>query len=272
MTMQGWVTRNRLREDQEKAKIERARKEGFDDGYLAGRIYERTFANYTVEPHYVCEQQISELDDRHNRMASPEYQAKVKADMDRRAVEIGVDRLVGITAFPVGNCPTCGELVAPWNKHAKYEGGFTCKPAQPSPVAAASEMPEAVHDAWILLDVFGQQDDDDGRAHRRAAVALREWWRSQPAPAAVRMTPELERLLQFAQAKADGTLSRVIHNDALADIAAVRAQAEQAQWVRLPKVRGFFNVVEGHAAYLGFARERKEALAEIDAAEGKVTE
>lgn len=91
--------------------------------------------NCTVEPHYVCEQQISELDDRHNRMASPEYQAKVKADMNRRVVEIGVDRLVGITAFPVGNCPTCGELVAPWNKHAKYEGGYTCQPAQPSPVA-----------------------------------------------------------------------------------------------------------------------------------------
>ena len=33
MTMQGWVTRNRLREEQEQAKIERARKEGFDDGY-----------------------------------------------------------------------------------------------------------------------------------------------------------------------------------------------------------------------------------------------
>lgn len=97
--------------------------------------------NCTVEPHYICEQQISDLDDRHNRMASPEYQAKVKADMSRRAVEIGVDRLVGITAFPVGNCPTCGELVAPWNKHAKYEGGYSCQPAQPE--SAAREMPEA---------------------------------------------------------------------------------------------------------------------------------
>lgn len=172
-------------------------------------------------------------------------------------------------------CDRCHEPLCDQESHRNEFGNYSCKipqPAQPSPVAPPSEMPEAVHDAWILLDVFGQQDDDDGRAHRRAAVALREWWRSQPAPAAVRMTPELERLLQFAQAKADGTLSRVIHNDALADIAAVRAQAEQAQWVRLPKVRGFFNVVEGHAAYLGFARERKEALAEIDAAEGKVTE
>lgn len=39
MTMQGWVTRNRLREEQEKAKIERAHKEGFDDGYLAGKTF-----------------------------------------------------------------------------------------------------------------------------------------------------------------------------------------------------------------------------------------
>ena len=163
-------------------------------------------------------------------------------------------------------------LFVPAKEEGHEVGVLTDENATVHNPAPPSEMPEAVHDAWILLDVFGQQDDDDGRAHRRAAVALREWWRSQPAPAAVRMTPELERLLQFAQAKADGTLSRVIHNDALADIAAVRAQAEQAQWVRLPKVRGFFNVVEGHAAYLGFARERKEALAEIDAAEGKVTE
>lgn len=39
VTMQGWVTRNRLREEQEMAKIERARKEGFDDGYLAGKTF-----------------------------------------------------------------------------------------------------------------------------------------------------------------------------------------------------------------------------------------
>ena len=38
-TMQGWVTRNRLREEQEQAKIEQARKEGFDDGYLAGKTF-----------------------------------------------------------------------------------------------------------------------------------------------------------------------------------------------------------------------------------------
>lgn len=38
-TMEGWVTRNRLREEQERAKIEQARKEGFDDGYLAGKTF-----------------------------------------------------------------------------------------------------------------------------------------------------------------------------------------------------------------------------------------
>lgn len=38
-TMEGWVTRNRLREEQERAGIEQARKEGFDDGYLAGKTF-----------------------------------------------------------------------------------------------------------------------------------------------------------------------------------------------------------------------------------------
>jgi hypothetical protein len=38
-TMQGWVTRNRLREEQERSKIEQARKEGFDDGYLSGKTF-----------------------------------------------------------------------------------------------------------------------------------------------------------------------------------------------------------------------------------------
>ena len=103
---------------------------------------------------YTCQQRISELDDRHNRMASPEYQAKVKADMSRRAVEIGVDRLVGVSAFPVGNCPVCDELVAPWNKHAKYEGGYTCKPAQPEPVADWRDK----SDESVAFDLLTRQD------------------------------------------------------------------------------------------------------------------
>lgn len=51
---------------------------------------------------------VSELDDRHNRMASPEYQEEVKANMDRRAVEIGVDRLVGVASRPVSETVTVG--------------------------------------------------------------------------------------------------------------------------------------------------------------------
>ncbi len=38
-TMQGWVTRDRLRHEREQAKIEQARKEGFEDGYLAGKVF-----------------------------------------------------------------------------------------------------------------------------------------------------------------------------------------------------------------------------------------
>lgn len=50
MTMQCWVTRNRLREEQEQEKIEQARKEGFDDGYLAGKTYASTFQARSQQP------------------------------------------------------------------------------------------------------------------------------------------------------------------------------------------------------------------------------
>lgn len=43
-TIQGWVTRNRLREEQEQAKIEQSRKEGFDDGYLSGKMFAESIA------------------------------------------------------------------------------------------------------------------------------------------------------------------------------------------------------------------------------------
>ena len=78
---------------------------------------------------------------------------------------------------------------------------------QPEPAAPSSEMPEAVnfdempkqlHLAWLMLDVDGQQNTVNGRAKRSAAVALRDWWRSQQAeqavavPAKVRMTERME--------------------------------------------------------------------------------
>jgi len=57
VTMQGWVTRNRLREEQERAKIEQARKEGFDDGYIAGK----TFAGMGIAAATAREKVIEEL-------------------------------------------------------------------------------------------------------------------------------------------------------------------------------------------------------------------
>lgn len=55
------------------------------------------------------------------------------------------EKVAKVSAFPVGNCVVCGELVAPYNKHAKYEGGYTCQRPQPAPPEpAAREMPEAV--------------------------------------------------------------------------------------------------------------------------------
>lgn len=185
---------------------------------------------------YTCQQRINELEDRHNRMASLEYQEKVKADMARRAVEIGVDRLVGISAFPVGNCPTCGDLVAPWNKHAKYEGGYTCKPAQPGPTTAdriaadlaagtfrglwpepaapeapaeragngdvQGEIPEAVKMAIYQLrqNVRLWQlygEQPASEVDRKTADALESWWRSRSQP--VGITEELESVLRSAK-------------------------------------------------------------------------
>ena len=262
---------------------------------------------------YTCQQRISELDDRHNRMASPEYQAKVKADMSRRAVEIGMDRLVGITAFPVGNCPTCGELVAPWNKHAKYEGGYSCEPAQPEPVA--EEMPEAVRDCISsLVQAAADSDEpDDQFEYQRVAENLESFWRThaaqvafdlrtmtakydnervlrerdasthaaQPAPA-VTMSPELALVLDEchdnaceyrrhadASPKSKAAKENAIADELAAAIAAVRAQAEEAGKVRLPKVRELFEHVQHYPMTVNGREILRLAIKEADAAEGR---
>lgn len=228
---------------------------------------------------YTCQQRISELDDRHNRMASPEYQAKVKADMSRRAVEIGMDRLVGITAFPVGNCPTCGELVAPWNKHAKYEGGYSCKPAQPEPVA--EEMPEAMRNAANSLRACAVKARYPAILTERAD-ALESFWRSlaaQPAPS-VAMTEELERVLDAAEAHSGWHMDQgrpESFDEIDAAIASVRSQAAEAGKVRLPKVRIALDTMRAHFEPNCQGQCRFPmvwefciaALAELDAAEGR---
>jgi len=117
----------------------------------------------------------------------------------RRALFGTVTEKAQESAFPVGNCKVCGELVAPYNKHAKYEGGYTCQPAQPEPAdsrqdradqiksflggdddepaqlepAAQGEMPDEVDRACDLLEWSGNVN---------AAAALRDAWRTHSQP------------------------------------------------------------------------------------------
>lgn len=70
------------------------------------------------------------------RKAEPIILARRKfygAPKEAKAEEVEHADLTGKTLqkFPVGHCIVCGELVAPYNAHAKYEGGYTCQPAPP---------------------------------------------------------------------------------------------------------------------------------------------
>ena len=112
-----------------------------------------------------------------------------------------------------------------------------------------------------------------------AAEDLESWWRSQPTPA-LRMTPELERVLQQTIATAEhfltmpGTVSGVGQN-LLRDVRAVRAQASQP--VKLEKVRRALKCGQERLNIVFLSEETTtrwnnlfyEALAELDAAEGK---
>lgn len=133
-------------------------------------------------------------------------------------------------------CQHCRKGVNRSTDHCSMDQGphgplaYDCKPAQPEPVAP--EMPEAVRNALRLLPW------NEGHA-------LGEWWRAhaaQLAPA-VAMSPELERVLDFAWSQAcetDGYTQPRVE----ADILAVRAQAAEAGKVRLPKVNEAIRLLE----------------------------
>lgn len=275
--------------------------------------------------HYVCCRrtpaqpaqpgEISELDDRDMRLASPEAQTKFRADMDRRVVEIGMDRLVGVANRPISETVTVGtwqleELLKyadyaevalrtgfhppdfifepavrslrqcidaikeqrdQWRAHAQPEIDTTktvaycdeldARAYKPAPVAAGEEMPLPVLNAIAGL----LRAADAGTAD-----ALEAFWRSQPA---LRMTREFRMVEDAAAARGLWHLDNgqpQQFNEIADAIAAVREQYAHAQpRPKLEKVRSLFNVLEGHAAYLGFKRLRDEALAELDAAEGR---
>ena len=119
--------------------------------------------------------------------------------------------------------------------------------------AASSEMPEAVRNAWKALRK---------EHYETFALALESWWRahSQPAPAPVRMTEEMERLIQFAENNIENRCGEIRHEMPKV-IAAVRAQA--AEGVKLPKVRALLESRPRNYPNL----EYDAALAELDAAE-----
>lgn len=154
-------------------------------------------------------------------------------------------------------CPNCLQEMDYNGQHRDsgdmphVPAGYTCKPAHPESAdfkqqiegdwkelpaqlepATPSEMPEAVLDAITVLRRIGAGTTFALGFEARVADALEFWCRSQHAPAAVRMTKELERVLEAAECHArKEEESDYPSTDAglLADCQAVRAQAEQAQ-------------------------------------------
>ncbi len=116
---------------------------------------------------YTCQQQISELDDRHIRMASPEAQEKFRAAMQRR-ISSEPDVVIGAV-------------------------GGAAKPAQPEPVAA--EMPEAVRNVIsALVQASADSDEpDDQFEYQRVAENLESFWRTQAAEAGKVRMPKVRR-------------------------------------------------------------------------------
>ena len=142
--------------------------------------------------------------------------------------------------------------------------------------APPSEMPEAVNFAIACLrnsanvcarQGFGAVAEEE----RMAADALESWWRSQPAPA-LRMTPELEALIASVEGYCRTHVGYNTTLDFRDRIAAVRrAQASQPQRVELGKVRHLLSIMEKNCQRSGDAAAWSAAIAELDAAEGKVT-
>lgn len=141
--------------------------------------------------------EISELDDRHMRMASPEVQAKFRADMDRQPEPAKVCGNDGMgqewpCVLPEMHSGPCHQPAPP-------------EPAQPEP-AAPVEMPEAMRNAidrmrWIADHNCGPYFQEWGKPVREAAAGLETFWRTHAQP--VGISPELEMVLSIADEAAD---------------------------------------------------------------------
>ena len=178
---------------------------------------------------------------------APEKVAKVETMADRIAADLKAGTFRGEQPAPPApekaakvECPNCGEMTE--RSHSRYEGPgpdkWACQPAPPEP--AAREMPEAVRVGTFQLEELLKWAD-------LAEVSLRTGF----APPTF-LGMDLPHLLRIS-------------------IAAVRQQAAQGRNVELGKVREFFDWLE-MSEILGPSAERlfQAALAELDAAEGKV--
>lgn len=175
---------------------------------------------------------------------------------------------------------------------------------QPEPVAA--EMPEAVSvNTWQLEELLKYADlaevslrtgfhppeflfEPADRSLRQCIDAIKEQrdqWRTHSAqPAKVRMTKELRRALDAAEAQAGWHMDQgrpKTFDEIDAAIAAVRAQAAEAGKVRMPKVRELLrslvmecklansNPLSANVNPYILAPMLDAALAELDAVEGR---
>ncbi len=261
-----------------------------------------------AQPEPAAPEEISELDDRHNRMASPEYQAKVKADMDRRAVEIGADRLVGVASRPDSETVTVGA----WQledllKYADYaevalRTGFHPPdfifatgdrslrqaidvikkqrdewPAQPEPAASVA-MPDSGAPEGTPYEIAEAVAKLSRHGEKQEAHNLAGWWmrlRTHAAQPQVAMSPDLEDLLDSIMSFADVDPDTQVKQIWRRKVAAVRAQASQP--VKLEKVRRALKCGQERLNIVFLSEETTtrwnnlfyEALAELDAAEGK---
>lgn len=196
-------------------------------------------------------------------------------------------------------CPNClhEDTGHAWkvNGELRYSCAGWNKPAQPEPVA--EEMPEAVSvNTWQLEELLKYADlaevslrtgfhppeflfEPADRSLRQCIDAIKEQrdqWRTHSAqPAKVRMTKELRRALDAAEAQAGWHMDQgrpKTFDEIDAAIAAVRAQAAEAGKVRLKLVRAYFKSLSKLPQYAN--KEGSEFLAqmmaEIDDAEGKV--
>ena len=176
----------------------------------------------------------------------PRFIAWVKAVTD--ALAPAPEKVAKVSAFPVGNCVVCGELVAPYNKHAKCEGGYTCQRPQPAPPEPAAPVNGSTP--------VGEYDPDMKPAAREMPEAVRVG------------TFQLEELLKWADLAEVSLLGLRI------SISAVREQFGKRP--KLEKVRAFIKLIDKyrrddelsmHPSMIELGIN--EALAELDAFEGK---